>query len=61
MLMSLCSLGLNEWVMSALYSFMLDRVTAGDLDSTLVTSILKVQNNVSVPFRPFLLIVQSLP
>jgi hypothetical protein len=36
------SLAENQWVMSALYSFMLDRVTAGDLDSSLITSILKV-------------------
>ncbi|RMZ91942.1 hypothetical protein DV736_g832, partial [Chaetothyriales sp. CBS 134916] len=39
------SLGENHWTMSALYSFMLDRVSAGDLDSPLVTSILKLAVN----------------
>ncbi|RMZ79616.1 hypothetical protein DV737_g3319, partial [Chaetothyriales sp. CBS 132003] len=39
------SLGENQWTMSALYSFMLDRVSAGDLDSPLVTSILKLAVN----------------
>ena len=35
-------LGDNQWTMSALYAFMLDRVTVADYDSSLVTSILKV-------------------
>ncbi|RMD40982.1 hypothetical protein DV735_g4157, partial [Chaetothyriales sp. CBS 134920] len=39
------SLGENHWTMSALYSFMLDRVSAGDLDSPLIASILKLAVN----------------
>ncbi|KIV96520.1 hypothetical protein, variant 2 [Exophiala mesophila] len=34
-------LGENQFTMSALYSFMLDRVNAGDYDSSLVSNILK--------------------
>lgn len=36
-------LGENQFTMSALYSFMLDRFNAGDYDSTLVSNILKVR------------------
>ena len=43
LLIPLFRLGENQWTMSALYAFMLDRVTAGDLDGTLVISILKVR------------------
>lgn len=38
----LIRLGENQFTMSALYSFMLDRVNAGDYDSSLVSNILKV-------------------
>ncbi|KIV96519.1 hypothetical protein, variant 1 [Exophiala mesophila] len=37
----LIRLGENQFTMSALYSFMLDRVNAGDYDSSLVSNILK--------------------
>lgn len=39
----LIRLGENQFTMSALYSFMLDRVNAGDYDSSLVSNILKVR------------------
>jgi hypothetical protein len=38
-------LGENQFTMSALYSFMLDRFNAGDYDSSLVSNILKVRFN----------------
>ena len=38
-------LGENQWTMSALYAFMLDRVTVLDFDSTLIISILKVRSS----------------
>ena len=42
LLIVFCRLGENQWTMSALYAFMLDRVTVLDFDSTLIISILKV-------------------
>jgi hypothetical protein len=35
-------LGENPFTMSALNSFLVDRITAGDIDGSLVTSILRV-------------------
>ena len=43
MLIVSSSLGENLWTLSALYSFMLDRVTANDYESSLLVAILKVR------------------
>lgn len=43
LLITFYRLGENQFTMSALYSFMLDRFNAGDYDSTLVSNILKVR------------------